>query len=94
MQSALATKTPLIVTDLGGMSELVKNGHNGLLFKLNDYNSLAAQILALLTDPGLLAKLISNIKDERTVAEMVNDIESVFDTVLETRASPQSKRSK
>jgi glycosyltransferase involved in cell wall biosynthesis len=87
MQSALATKTPLIVTDLGGMSELVKHGQNGLLFKLNDYHSLAAQILALLSDPGLLAKLRANIKDERTVAQMVNDIESVFDKVLETRKS-------
>jgi glycosyltransferase involved in cell wall biosynthesis len=87
MQSALATKTPLIVTDLGGMSELVKHGQNGLLFKLNDYRSLAAQILSLLSDAGLLAKLRANIKDERTVAKMVNDIESVFDKVLETGKS-------
>jgi glycosyltransferase involved in cell wall biosynthesis len=87
MQSALATRTPLIVTDLGGMSELVKHGHNGLLFKLNDYHSLAAQILALLQDPALLATLTSNISDERTVPEMVNDIESVFDKVLERRKS-------
>jgi len=85
MQSALATKTPLIVTDLGGMSELVKHGHNGLLFKLNDYRSLAAQLLALLKDAALLSKLTANIKDERTVPEMVNDIESVFEKVLETR---------
>ncbi len=85
MQSALATRTPLIVTDLGGMSELVEHGYNGLLFKLNDPLSLAAQIRALLEDPGLLGKLVSNIKDERTVAEMVNDIESVFDKVSETR---------
>jgi glycosyltransferase involved in cell wall biosynthesis len=67
------------------MSELVKHGHNGLLFKLNDHHSLAAQLLALLQDPGLLGKLRSNIKDERTVPDMVNDIESVFDKVLESR---------
>ena len=85
MQSALATRTPLIVTDLGGMSELVKHGDNGLLFKLNDYRSLAAQILALLRDPALLSKLTANIKDERTVPEMVNDIESVFDQVLASK---------
>jgi len=88
MQSALATKTPLIVTDLGGMSELVKHGENGLLFKLNDWRSLAAQILALLGDPGLLAKLTGNIKEERTVAEMVDDIESLFENVLQARKSP------
>src|SRR6202007_2144024 len=31
IQSALATKTPLIATDLGGMSELVHHTENGLL---------------------------------------------------------------
>ncbi|MBS1989155.1 MAG: glycosyltransferase [Cyanobacteria bacterium SZAS LIN-3] len=93
MQSALATKTPLIVTDLGGMSELVKHGHNGLLFKLNDYRSLAAQLLALLKEPALLGKLTGNIKDERTVPEMVNDIESVFDKVLASRTTASVKGS-
>jgi glycosyltransferase involved in cell wall biosynthesis len=83
MQSALATRTPLLVTDLGGMSELVKHGDNGLLFKLNDAGDLRAQISSLLHDPTLLARLTSNIKPERTVGDMVNDIESVFDEVLE-----------
>ncbi|MBU6454657.1 MAG: glycosyltransferase [Cyanobacteria bacterium REEB67] len=83
MQSALATRTPLIVTDLGGMSELVKHGENGLLFKLNDSADLAAQIRALLADPALLPRLTANIKAERTVAQMVDDIESVFDKVLQ-----------
>lgn len=40
IQSALATKTPLIATDLGGMSELIKHGNNGLLFELNSISSL------------------------------------------------------
>ncbi len=85
MQSALATLTPLIVTDLGGMSELVKHGENGLLFKLNDYHSLQQQLTAVLEDRDLLAKFSYNIKPERTVGEMVDDIESVYEELLTVR---------
>lgn len=85
MQSALATLTPLIVTDLGGMSELVKHGENGLLFKLNDYRSLQQQITAVLEDRALLPRLASNIKPERTVAQMVDDIESVYEELFTVR---------
>jgi glycosyltransferase involved in cell wall biosynthesis len=87
MQSALATLTPLIVTDLGGMSELVKHGGNGLLFKLNDYRSLLQQLTAVLEDRALLPKLASNIKPERTVSQMVDDIESVYEELLTVRPS-------
>lgn len=85
MQSALATRTPLIVTDLGGMAELVKHGHNGLLFKLNDWRSLRAQLLSILKDRQSLERMRENIKEERTVGEMVDDIESVFEEVLTAR---------
>lgn len=85
MQSALATRTPLIVTDLGGMAELVKHCENGLLFKLNDSNSLRAQLLSILKDRAMLKRMSENIKEERTVADMVNDIESVFEEVLTVR---------
>ncbi|MBL0188992.1 MAG: glycosyltransferase [Candidatus Obscuribacter sp.] len=84
MQSALATRTPLIVTDLGGMSELVKDGVNGLLFKLNDYHSLAQKLALVLNKRSELTNYMSNIKPERTVADMVNDIESVYTTVMKT----------
>ena len=82
MQSALATRTPLVVTDLGGMSELVKDGVNGLLFKLNDHRSLAEKLALILNKPQLLEHYMSNIKPERTVADMVDDIESVYSRVL------------
>jgi len=85
MQSALATRTPLIVTDLGGMSELVKSGENGLLFKLNDHHSLSRQLTAVLADSTLLPKFSANIEAERTVADMVDDIESVYEEVLAAR---------
>lgn len=78
IQSALATKTPVIATDLGGMSELVKHEVNGLLFRLNDPSSLQEQLQRVLDDRSLLGRFRQNIPPERTVEEMVDDIESVY----------------
>lgn len=82
VQSAFATKTPVIATDLGGLSELVIDGVNGFLFRLNDKNSLQDKFLKLLKDPSLVRRLSENIKEERTVAQMVDDIESIYEKVL------------
>jgi glycosyltransferase involved in cell wall biosynthesis len=81
IQSALATKTPLIGTDLGGLSELIKPEQNGLLFELNNAASLSAQLLRLITDRALLKRLTDNIAPERTVAQMVDDIERIYESV-------------
>jgi glycosyltransferase involved in cell wall biosynthesis len=81
IQSALTTKTPVICTDLGGMSELIKHDFNGLLFPLNDHQALAAQFQRLLADRSLLPQLIENIPPERTISQMVDDIEGVYRSV-------------
>lgn len=80
IQSALATKTPVIATNLGGMSELIKQDVNGLLFTLNDWKSLRDQLERLLPKKnGLLARLRENIAEQRSIATMVDDIERVYD---------------
>lgn len=78
IQSALATKTPVIATDLGGMSELIQPGVNGLLFTLNDVDSLKQQLEKLLNNPQLLLAMRNNIKPERTIAQMVDDLEAIY----------------
>ena len=78
MQSALATRTPLIATDLGGMSELIEPGKNGLLFRLNDADDLAAQLDKLIASPDLVSSMQSNIGPQRTIGEMVDDLERLY----------------
>ena len=78
IQSALAAKTPIIATNLGGMSELIKHGENGLLFEVDNDASLAQQLSKLINDKLLLAKLANNIKPERTIAQMVDSLEKLY----------------
>ncbi|CAM6002000.1 unnamed protein product [Sphagnum balticum] len=81
IQSALTTRTPVVCTDLGGMSELIKHNFNGLLFPLNDDLALSKEFLRLLQEPELLPTLTKNIPPERTIGMMVDDIEEVYRSV-------------
>jgi glycosyltransferase involved in cell wall biosynthesis len=84
IQSALACKTPVIATDLGGMSELIKHESNGMLFEVNNENSLHKQLLRLVQEPNLLPTLRSRILPERTISQMVDHLESIY-----LQAAPQ-----
>jgi glycosyltransferase involved in cell wall biosynthesis len=48
---ALAIGTPLVATDVGGVSDVVKDGVNGLLVPSNDVPALSGALLRALADP-------------------------------------------
>jgi glycogen(starch) synthase len=56
----MATKTPVVVSDTGGLREIVKHEKNGLLFPPGDGNALARQIIRLLKESGLAKRLAEN----------------------------------
>ncbi len=54
---AMAAKTPVVVSDVGGLSEIVKHEQNGLRFYAGNANSLADNVLRLLHEPELASRL-------------------------------------
>jgi len=54
---ALAAKTPLLVSDLGGMAELVEEGRGGWRFPIGDAEALADRLSLLLADRSALDAL-------------------------------------
>jgi len=54
---ALATRTPLAVTDLGGMAELVEPGVSGFRFAMGDAKDLAGVLRHAITEPSALGDL-------------------------------------
>ncbi len=57
---AMSYGKPVIASDLDGMSEMITNGENGLLFKTEDPDSLAQCMHKLIQDPALAVKLAQN----------------------------------
>ena len=57
---ALATKTPVIASNVGGIPDYVKHGYNGLLFDSENYKMLAMHIINLIQNPKIISKLKKN----------------------------------
>ena len=56
----MAAKTPVVVSDTGGLSEIIEHGFDGLLVNPGDKGSLAEAIMLLLQDAQLREKLRFN----------------------------------
>jgi glycosyltransferase involved in cell wall biosynthesis len=57
---SLAVGTPVLATDVGGVSEILEDGRNGLLVPSRDPVALGAAIRRYLDEPGLKARLRRN----------------------------------
>ena len=60
------------------MAEIIEHDKTGLLFKLNSSESLKEQLLRIVTEPQLLERFRAAIKPERSVQDMVDDIEKIY----------------
>jgi glycosyltransferase involved in cell wall biosynthesis len=59
---AFATGTPVISSALGSMSEIVQDGHNGLLFKAGDLPEFMARIRLISQDNALAGRVSANAR--------------------------------
>lgn len=84
--SAFAAGCPVVATDLGGLSEVVRHGENGLLFGLDDTEGLARQLRRLGEEPGLLEGLRAGIGPVKTVGENADELEELYASLLEERS--------
>lgn len=73
MLEALASGLPIIATETGGTNELLENGENGLIIKMEDAPDLAEKIEIILKDDMLRQKmgLVSRQRAEKMSWEKV-----------------------
>jgi len=90
IQEAAAVGCPSIAPSVGGITEQIRSGVDGLLYRFRDANDLETQMRRVLTEPSLLPQLIANlpeIKDTRVRAVAVEDF--YFDVLKGRRAREQ-----
>jgi glycosyltransferase involved in cell wall biosynthesis len=88
---ALACGVPQVATNVGGIPEAVSDGATGLLCPPNDPDRLAQQIVRLLSDPDLRARM-SRASRERhrrlfTLERMLDQTAAVYERAA-SRSSP------
>jgi glycosyltransferase involved in cell wall biosynthesis len=76
---ALATRTPIAVSDLGGMAELVEPGVTGYHFRVGDAGDLAALLARVLGRPDELTRLHPSASAVRDVREDAADLERLYE---------------
>jgi len=57
MLEALASSKPMVVTEAGGMPEIIKDGINGFIVPVKDFESLGSRIVQLLSSRELRDRL-------------------------------------
>ncbi|QQG66487.1 glycosyltransferase family 4 protein [Desulfobulbus oligotrophicus] len=82
IHSALAAGCPVVSSDFPGMSEVIHNEKNGLLFEPGNAKDLAAKLRRLLDEHNLLEKLSSNCRKPKSIAEYVDEILTLYESRL------------
>jgi glycosyltransferase involved in cell wall biosynthesis len=85
---ALAARTPLLVSDQGGMAELVQDGVTGFHFRQGDAADLARALGELIRDPSRLPRLDAAPLALSTVVEHVDRVVERYRRLVLARPRP------
>lgn len=79
---ALATKTPVVASGIGGMAELIRHGVNGLVFEVGNVRDLTSQLQRLLDDADLLEHLRRGIGQARTIDDEMMQLMGIYRSLV------------
>jgi glycosyltransferase involved in cell wall biosynthesis len=84
---AMAMGVPVVATDVGGPTEIVANGKEGVLLPPRDPERWAKVVAALLEDPERRKVMGQNARERATrdfsVERHIEQVEALYDEVLE-----------
>ena len=79
---AFAAGTPVLGARLGGISELVTDGENGVLLPPDNPQRWAREIARMAADPARLLRLRQGVRRPRSMADVAQDMASLYRTML------------
>ena len=74
----MLAKTPVIASDVGGISEFVQHEINGLLFERGNSEDLSLILRRIIDNPELIKKLKSGILKVKDIDEEVDELELIY----------------
>jgi glycosyltransferase involved in cell wall biosynthesis len=84
IMQALSMGLPVIASDVWGVSNMI-DGDNGLLFKFGDRDDLARQLISVINDTNLAAKLSSNARLYATQRLSIVSVVEKYNRIFEER---------
>lgn len=78
IREAFLSKTPVIVSRIGGIPELVDDGVNGLLFNPGDARDLQEKMEYVINNPGVIETFRNNMPEVKSIEENARELESIY----------------
>ena len=94
---AMLAEVPIVVSDVGGLNEIVQHGVNGMKSYAGNANSLADSILALLFDKQLAANVVKqaklDVKNKYNWTKIAQDSHFIYQkAICQTVAERQARQ--
>ena len=85
--SAFSLGVPVIVSNVGGLTEMVTDGHNGYVVPPRDSSSLAEAISRLCFSPDIWQSMRQNIQRDFSVGplswnQIANNMVNIYNAIL------------
>lgn len=90
IHEAYLTETPVLASDIGGMEEFVKDGVDGLHFRVDDADDLAAKMRRFVEEPQLLEQLSQDFMRVKTIVENGEELEFRYRGLMAKERHPAS----
>jgi glycosyltransferase involved in cell wall biosynthesis len=82
---ALATHTPVIVSDVPGLTQFVQHGKNAFVFKRGSAEDLTTILGKIVEDPELGPRMSANTHYHRSTADMTESVIQLYENVLKRK---------
>jgi glycosyltransferase involved in cell wall biosynthesis len=82
ISEAFAAGVPVVGSDFGGISSMIRDGVDGFLFPMHDERALARILIRLVSQPSEVAALARNVRPPRDPREHLEDLRQAFDALL------------
>ncbi len=82
---------PVVATGLGGMSELIREGEDGVLFQRGDDGQLAGIIGDLCRDRDRVARMSRKAPPPRTIVSYADQVEEIYRSLADRRKGPATR---
>jgi glycosyltransferase involved in cell wall biosynthesis len=83
--NGLASHTPVLVSDVDGMTEFVEIGRSGFTFKRSDRGDLERVLREIVNAPDALRAMTRTTEYPRTTRAMAEDVVAVYEQVARAR---------
>jgi glycosyltransferase involved in cell wall biosynthesis len=93
---AMASGKPVVATRVGGNPELIDHGRTGFLVQPEDAKDLAANLVKLLSDPGMMQEFgrqgVERVRQHFSMGQMVDRYRDLYARSLSVHHSGMSKK--